>query len=136
MPAKPVSGTRLLADHVVALTGVETPFGRALALGLVDAGARLILPTLATPPISRTAGEIGGIEGATELEIADASREALTAALDGASTVPVDALVHARIPARALEMGALAEITDAQWERVAKTSCSPRSRRWVRGSPQ
>ena len=109
-------GPRLLADHVVALTGAETPFGRALAHGLADAGARLILPTLATLEASKTMEDRGGFEGATELPIADDSRDALAAALTTASTPPIDALVHARIPARALEAGPIAETTDAQWE--------------------
>ncbi len=115
-------GPRLLADHVVALTGAETPFGRALAQGLADAGARLIFPTLATSKTTedlRAVGGLGGleaVEGATELPIADDSRDALTAALTATSVPPIDALVHARIPAGALEAGPIAETTDAQWQ--------------------
>jgi len=115
MPTNSGNGARppaLLADHVVALTGAEMPFGRALALGLADAGARLILPTLEVP---RPGGTLESVQGATEVRIADDSREALAAALS-TNVPPIDALVHARIPARAIEAGPIAETTDAQWE--------------------
>jgi len=92
---------------VVFVSGADAGFGRALAAGMEERGARM--------------ADLGGVEALSR-------REGALAAFDAAAGAagPADAVVHAAVDPAALEAGAVADLDDGRveivWERAMRAT--------------
>ena len=111
-----------LSGRTGLVTGAGRGLGRAVALGLLEAGSRVAIVDIDEAAVQRVAGELDGIGPVLPIVADCSSSEELGAAFDAVGKEwgePVDALVN---NAGVLSFELANEITDAEIERVLRVN--------------
>ncbi len=106
---------KVAADRKALVTGGASGFGRAIALGLRDAGAQVAIVDVNAELVDRTAAELGS--GALGIQ-ADVRSHAEVSAAVGQAVEAFGGLDTLVVSAGVFDMGELESVTEERWDRT------------------
>src|SRR5579864_3710570 len=117
-----MSDDKALAGKVAVITGASKGLGKAIALALAGAGARVALVSRSLEPLNEVAHAIGEAGGAAQTFQADVSEKDQVRRLEG-GVIGAFGQVHILINnAGVILRKPLAEMTLAEWRQVLDTN--------------